>query len=239
MRSYQKFILAQDAKALAELLDAPQQRRIYEDVEVLLLVDGDVTPPTQRALLDGLKWLRQEAVLPDDVAVLFISSHGMAAGDANVRRPKDLLILPTDADPADPLGTAVTGQTLIESLKDVPGHILVIIDACYAGGVTLPDTNRFALDAASPWAGMFVFASSSYDQPSREDSVGKHGVFTEALLEALRGQNGMRTLDGTIITDYLASYLARRVPQLSGAQQKPLFASPPQAPDLRAFAVAN
>jgi WD40 repeat protein len=240
---------AQDATALAEVLIAPQQRQIYDEVQVRLLVDEGAVPPTRDAILAGLRWLRQQATLPEDVALLFISSHGAAVGDARGgasaggehRRSGDFFFMPTDADLDNLAGTAVSGQLLIDELKDVPGHVLLMIDACYAGGATLPDTNRLTVDAASPWAGMFVYASSSYNQTSKEDQQVQHGVFTQALLDALHGRNGITTRDGAIFTDYLASFLAHRVPELGGSDstQTPLFLGPPHAPDLRAFAVVN
>lgn len=230
---------AQDAKSVAELLSGSQQRRIYDDVEIRLLVDGGDVAPTREAILDGLNWLRKQAVRPDDVVLLFISSHGRA-GHTDVNGQKDLMILPTDADPADLEGTAIAGQKIIDTLKDIPGNILMMIDACYAGAA-VQDTDRFVVSASSPWAGMFVFASSSTNELSQEDSRYGHGRFTQALLEALHGRNGMKTTDGVILTDLLASYLKRRIPQLGrmDSHQTPLFASPIYAPDLRAFAVAN
>jgi hypothetical protein len=249
---------AQDAVAFAALLQAPQQQRLYDDVQVRLLADGQgatpTTPsrvpapsaPTREAILDGLNWLRRQAVLPDDVAIFFVSSHGAAQDDAGggnspgARRADDLLILPTDADPTRLADTAIAGRTVIDKLRDIPGHVLLLIDACRAGGVTR-STNRLVVDAASPWAGMFVFTSSSNDEVSLEDEVHQHGVFTTALLEALHGQNGMHSVDGVILTDYLASYLARRIPELGKAdrRQTPQFARPITAPDFRAFAVVD
>lgn len=238
---------AQDAEAFAALLQDPQQRRLYDDVQVRLLADvPGAQTATREAILDGLNWLRQQAVLPDDVAVLFVSSHGAAQDEAGAGNPwgasraEDMLILPTDADPARLADTAIAGRTVIEKLKDIPGHVILLIDACRAGGAARP-TNRLVVDAASPWAGMFVFTSSSYDQVSLEDPVHQHGVFTTALLEALHGQNGIRSIDGAILTDYLASYLARRIPKLGDEdrRQTPTFARPITAPDFRAFAVVN
>jgi hypothetical protein len=231
---------AQDAKSVAELISGSQQRRIYDDVEVRLLVDGGSAPPTREAILDGLNWLRHSAVLPDDVALFFISSHGQS-GQTDNNYQNDLLLLPTDADLMDLAATTISGRTLVDDLKDIPGNVILMIDACYAGGVTLPDTNRFVADASSPWGGMFVFTSSSTNELSHEDPQHGHGRFTQALIEALHGQSGMKAVDGVILTDYLASYLAHRVPELgsSDSPQKPLFASPAHAPDIRAFAVVN
>jgi WD40 repeat protein len=223
---------AQDARSVAELLGGNRQRRIYDDVEIRLLADGGGAAPTRDAILNGLDWLRREAVRPDDVVLLFISSHGQALGG--------LSILPTDADPSNLKGTAIAGEKIIDALKGIPGNVLLMIDACYAGAAGR-DMNSFVASASSPWAGMFVFASSSANELSQEDSLYGHGRFTQALLEALHGQNGMKTPDGVILTDYLASYLARRIPELGrlDSHQTPLFSGPLYAPDLRAFAVVN
>jgi hypothetical protein len=238
---------ARDAEAFAALLQKPQQKQLYDKVQVRLLADvPGAQPPTRHAILDGLNWLRQQAVLPDDVAVFFVSSHGavqdqaMGTGSSSANGAGDLLLLPTDVDPGRLADTAIAGGTVLEKLKDIPGHVILLIDACRAGSAAR-STNRFAIDAASPWTGMFVFTSSTADQVSFEDPTHQHGVFTTALLEALNGKNGVNSRDGIILTDYLASYLARRIPELGRAdeRQTPTFSRPITTPDFRAFAIVN
>jgi formylglycine-generating enzyme required for sulfatase activity/WD40 repeat protein len=222
-----------DAASVAAILNSSAQSRLYRSVEVRTLPDRD-RQATRQAMLDGLNWLHASATRPEDVALLYISSHGAADGNTFRILPVDA----SDASYAELRRTTVSGDTLLEELKDIPGHVVVLIDACKSAGVfgALPDMNSFANQAASPWEGMFLYASSASDQASFEPASLGHGAFTAALLEALSGRNGVKVRDGFIETDDLQAFLRRRVPEFAQGQV-PALQSPPQAPNFRLLAV--
>jgi Caspase domain len=222
-----------DATEIANLLRAPVQRRLYSAVAVRLLTD-DTISPTRAAILDGLRWLRDHATQPNDVALLFVASHGYAdPHDAN-----SFWIVPSDGDLAEMNDTAVSGALLLDELRSIAGRVAVFLDACEAGGVVAPDMDLFAADAANPWVGVFIYASSSRDQFSYEDEVSRHGNFTLALIEALRGDR-VTVRDGFIQTDDIRSFVRQHFRELNrdGNKQTPVVEAPPLAPDFPLFAV--
>src|SRR5215469_10133054 len=104
------------------------------------------------------------------------------------------------------------------------------------GGVTAPDMDLFAADAANPWVGVFIYASSSRDQSAYENEDRHHGDFTLALIHALRGQ-GVTVRDGLIETDDLRSFVRQSFREREGKRQTPVVEGPPLAPDFPLFAV--
>ena len=108
------------------------------------------------------------------------------------------------------LGDAIV-RTLREGLE--PRGVLVLLDACHSGGVvkdtkgTLPpdiEGVRKALAAAG--TGVIVLSSSTKQELSREHLDWKNGAFTEAVLEALKGEadaNG----DGWLSVGELEEYV--------------------------------
>ena len=217
---------ANDARDVGEVLRAPRQQLLYRSVDVRLLADRDAT---RTAILDGLRWLRASATDPGDIALLFVSSHG-------IDDHGDFRIVPADVDastPASTTATTVGGSEMLTELVNVRGRVVVLLDACRAGGVrtALPDMARFANQATAAENGLFVYASSTRTQDSGESDALGHGVFTSALLEALAGRSGIAVRDAAIDTDALESFLRLRVQQLSRRAQLPVLLRPAEAPD--------
>ena len=222
-----------DATELADLLRAPVQRRLYSAVDVRLLTD-DTVSPTRAAILDGLRWLREHATQPNDVGLLFVASHGY--GDPDDRN--SFWIVPTDGDLKKLNETAISGKFLLDQLRHISGRVTLFLDACQAGGVISPDMDLFAADAANPWVGVFIYASSARDQFSYEDEKSHHGNFTLALIDALHGE-GVTVRDGFIETDDLRSFVRQHFRDTDGEshRQTPVVQGPPLAPDFPLFAV--
>ena len=67
-----------------------------------------------------------------------------------------------------------------------------------------------------------VFLSCKQGELSYENSELKHGVFTSAVLEGLRGE---AAVEGTVTSDSLKSYVSKRVPEIEKAQTPWAFVS--------------
>lgn len=211
---------AKDAADLAAALRG-QAGRLFASVEARVLQDEAAGLPAVRA---GLRWLAASAG-PRDVAVLFLSGHGVGDG-------RRYAFLPQDGDPAAP-SLQLDGEELRRTLASIPGRALLFLDSCHAGGV-LPGapalTSRFVNELASHESGVVVFVSATARQAAKESAEWKNGAFTRALLEGLAGQaDGRRT--GRVTVSMLDLYVSERVRELTGGAQTPAVAKPTLVPD--------
>jgi uncharacterized caspase-like protein len=219
----------QDARAFADLLaDArfgaggipPEQR--------LLLVNADATLARARsALLDFLGRAGR-----DDLAVVFFAGHGMP----DPARPDEMYLLVHDTDPARLASTALSLDDVRRSLDRIRAERVVFFaDACHSAGVALPGTKFRDLNDRNPVSAFLaelgkirrnriVVTSSDANERSLEGPRWGHGVFTLALLDALRGEadrhRGNR--DGIVQLGEAVGYLRDRVERESGFMQHPV-----------------
>lgn len=122
---------------------------------------------------------------PEDVVVVFISSHGEVFGG-------DFHILGSDADGYR--STALNLQYCMGTyLYSIPCKMIFLLDACHAGSAKGDDGARMSalLDflRESP-ADRLILASSSEKQSSYEDDGWQNGLFTEALLRVFAAKAG-------------------------------------------------
>jgi uncharacterized caspase-like protein len=179
----------------------------------------------QGAVLDALDWIRERPT-NKDVAIIFISGHGVVTPDQIYR------LLPSDYDPDKIERTTVKSVDFQDFLSKVGGKVLVFLDTCYSGDV-LPGSkapvrtsqDKFANELADAKNGVVVFASSTGDQLSWEDSSWGNGAFTKALVEGLGGEADTRKA-GIVRVSALEDYVYDRVQQLTKGKQKPMVAKP-------------
>ena len=171
----------------------------------------------------GLRWLAQTA-RPQDVAVLFLSGHGV--GDS-----RSYAFLPQDGDGVAP-SQQLDGEELRRTLASVPGRALLFLDSCHAGGV-LPAVpaaaDRFVNELSSHESGVVVFVAATAKQTSKESPDWKNGAFTRALLEGLGGQADSRRT-GRVTVSMLDLYVSERVRELTAGAQTPAVAKPVLVP---------
>lgn len=208
-----------DARAVAATLGDQANRRIYAQVERQVLADAQVT---RASILAAIRSFIERAG-PEDVAVLFMAGHGV----------RDLLtgtyyFLPHDATATD----FFTAGLRVEELSDMVRilqrhvrHVVVVLDTCHAGAVDLAGTSMTAADDFATRLraeGVFLLAATRPGDKSKEINRLQHGVFTYALLNALRG--GADTgPDGLLSLAELVLYLGAEVPRLTGGAQTPYY----------------
>jgi uncharacterized caspase-like protein len=125
--------------------------------------------------------------------------------------------MPIDGNPDDIPGTGISMRSLFESLKAQGSeNILVLLDINRASGLQsgIP-VGAEAVELAREM-GIVLVLSSQLDQFSHEAAVLGHGLFTEALLEAL----GYYHTDTTL--EHLEQYLHTRLPELSQHHWRPV-----------------
>lgn len=208
---------AKDAKDFGAALRR-QAGGLYRDVVVETLVDAN-----SDSLLDGLDWLRGQ-VTSHDVAILFISGHGVNDADG------DYFYLTSDVDTERLRRTAIPYYEIKKTMSALPGKALAFIDTCHSGNIMgtrrgAADVTAVINDLVAAENGVVVFASSTGRQFSLENAEWGNGAFTKALIEGLDGAADY-TNDGRITINQLDLYLSERVKALTRNKQTPTTTKP-------------
>jgi Caspase domain len=170
--------------------------------------DGQSTHPSRSQIERSLDELRQLALTAKDVVWFFFSGYGLNL------EGKDYL-LPIDGNPADPETTAIPMQELLDLLTHLATQqVRVFLDisrptGLYAGMGIGSETIQLARTLSIP-----ILLSCQPQQFSRETSALRHGLFTAALLEALRYKH-------CPTWEALNLYLCDRLPKLSEHHWRP------------------
>jgi formylglycine-generating enzyme required for sulfatase activity len=177
-----------DAEAIYQVLTGPRVRG-YPKSQVYLFTDRTLRKPTRGAILEGLRTVLDRAE-PDDLVLFYFSGHG-------IDRNGEVYLLPQDADTEFIDDTTLRLKTLKDRFAKLKAKSQVIIlDACHSGSRRSDAYDGIIKTVATSSGVSFVILSSSEGaQKSYEDEELGHGVYTNYLLEALRGigtadQNG-------------------------------------------------
>jgi uncharacterized caspase-like protein len=97
---------------------------------------------------------------------------------------------------------------------------LFILDACHSGGAldafaARGDGREKAIAQLARNTGTFFLTASQDVQYANESGDLKHGLFTYALLEILKGDSFGASIDGKITISEIKTYVEERVPELS------------------------
>ena len=140
-----------------------------------------------------------------DVALLYFSGHG-AEEDGGY-------LVTTDCD-KDVLGVKMTDVLEFANNSHCKNKV-IILDCCFAAkmGESLLVNNKSVLGE-----GVTIMAASQTWQASVEDAKREHGVFTDLLLQGLKG--GAADISGNITPASLYSFVDQ---SLGAWQQRPVF----------------
>lgn len=169
----------------------------FADDHVHVLTNKEATK--ERILSElGDKWLPRVA-RPDDLVVLYISSHG-SPSSMDIKGTNYVVAYNTDKESLYSTGLAM--RDVVEAVKERvhAGRIVVILDACHSGAATaaskgLSRQSNFDADAIVQGTGQLVICSSEPAQVAWESKQYPNGVFTHHLIQALR-QNGTKVSIG-------------------------------------------
>ncbi len=193
---------SQDAKDFSTVMRAQKGKGLFNDVIVTeLTTEASTSTQSIRAAFEGLyyrfaKMDGVDKIAPNDVLVVFVSSHGKKIYDG-------FKIVPSDYNEDSALTTTVDYKyDVLRFLEKINCKKLVFMDACHSGAAKNVVTSAIStalnrLNAASP--GLVTMSSCKDDELSYEDRTWQNGAFTEALLEALSGKD-VHLSDGTILT---------------------------------------
>jgi uncharacterized caspase-like protein len=190
-----------DTQTLADVLTDPE-RGAYPLGNVCIIIDRDATAAKLRAALQSLA----QSTNSESTVFIYFSGHG---GRALKNGQWCTYLCPREADPDDLANTAISGDEFSAALAAIPARrLLVILDACHAGGSAelkaadgtlvwksgLPEDYYESLSRGS---GRVVIASSKAEQYSRVRPQGDLSLFTYHLRDALTGRAAVRG-DGLI-----------------------------------------
>lgn len=166
--------------------------------EVRMIVDEC----SQSKLLDSIKQLFSDDA---DIALLYFSGHG-AEDDGGY-------LVTTDYT-STYLGVRMEDVLRFANESKCKNKV-IILDCCFSGkmGESILVQNRTVLGA-----GVTIMAASQTWQPSMEDPNLQHGVFTELLLEGLKG--GAADIGGKITPASLYAFVDQ---SLGAWEQRPVF----------------
>jgi WD40 repeat protein len=194
------------------------------DVQTQVLTDAKAT--RQAILEEGFGWLKKN-MKGHDVAVVFYAGHGEQDG-------KSFYLLPQDVNVKNLKDTGISGEKLKERLADLPGKVLLLLDACHSGAVGKA-INDIARDLADEDCGVVVMCAALGSEKAGE--AAGHGFFCKAMLEVLSGENHAprNPRDRCVYLHHLEQYVIDRVQELSKDEQHPTTAKPA----IRPYAVAR
>jgi hypothetical protein len=207
---------AKDAQDVARLLTDPQYGRFADDhFHVRLLADEQATVTNLRAAFNSL----ERNAGPDDLVVLFISSHGTSAADDFAAKTDGQTgyILMHDSDPNNLRGTALPmeemKQEVVSRLRAT--RVVTFLDTCFSGDTVkwaagakrlAPVISSSIYDGFAQGTGRVLIVSSQGAEQSWEGPG--NGYFTKALLDAIKQKGGAASVSQVF------SYLRQQVPYL-------------------------
>jgi len=90
--------------------------------------------------------MAQKNMQAQDVAVIFYAGHGL-------NKKGNFFLCPIDTNFDDPEKTAIADDEIKKRLADMPGRILVMLDACHSGATGVPRRSAGARPSATTTAG--------------------------------------------------------------------------------------
>lgn len=196
-----------------------------------MLVDEKATSQAVRAAL--FDWLGQ--ALEEDTVTIFFSGHGTPAAPGS----PNLFLVTHDTDYGRVAATAFPMWDVETAIKRFikAGRVVVIADACHAGGVgagqaagvggkaVLAEAARVTAglqELGEKHDGVAILTSANAKQLSFESREwgGGHGVFTHFLLKGLNGEADTDN-DHQVTLGELTTYVSQNVRRATKNEQSP------------------
>ena len=179
---------------------------------------------TRENIMTGFAELRDDCLKSEDenpLVVIYFSGHGMAD------RYGDHYLIPHDGERDNLAATALLNDEFNSRLRRLKtDRLVVFLDACHSGGMALEGAKGGVLEynakELGEGAGRYVIASCLPEQKSWEGE--ENGIFTQHLLEILRGESpGIDKEEIDIFTLYpeLRKKVEQTAQKLHGETQTP------------------
>ncbi|MBX9939336.1 MAG: tetratricopeptide repeat protein [Candidatus Obscuribacterales bacterium] len=198
--------LKYSAKDARDFHDYLIKRGNFKPENTKLLIDEEATRENILELL-GDSWL-PKVVQPDDLVVIYISSHG-SPSELDVGGDNFLVVY--DTKPTSLFTSGISMKHLMPTIKErlKSDRVLCVFDACHSGatnekatidnggakGLFYKNADNFDSQQLTQGTGQMVICSSAPDQVSWESKQYANGVFTRQLIDILATDNaGMTTI---------------------------------------------
>jgi WD40 repeat protein len=204
---------AADAHALHRALVA-QQGKAYRKVHSILLADGADEAPTADNIQDAIDLFVDAG--KDDTVVLFLAGHG-------VNENGQYYFLPREASQRWDRwrkSSVIKWRVFQDAMQETQGRRILLVDTCHSGNAF---NSRLVKDSAD--GKIVVISATDSSSFAQELPELKHGVFTYALLEALKGKADFNR-DKHIKIKELDTYLSNRIEYLTEGGQVPVLHAP-------------
>jgi WD40 repeat protein len=214
-----------DATELAQAFQGHAKDGLFSAVHVHTLADKEAT---SQAILDRINEVRKTAKR-NDLFILFFAGHG-------AKEKEQFYLLTVDADVKSLATSALSGAKLRKEIGGFPCQVLLILDACHSAGFgekgTLkamqlaPATDDATRVLTEDDAGVAVMVAAMGHESALEKDG--NGLFTRALLEALRRAEGVpfNRSNHLLYTHHLQTFVFDRVNEQSGGRQHPYLNLP-------------
>jgi len=204
---------AKDVTGLEKVLKQ-QQGKVYRRVVTKTLTNQQAT---RGNLINAISTFFEPAKR-GDIAILFISGHGM-----NTKMGYHFVTYDANVDQL-----AATGASwqIFNAINDLKAHVLLFADTCHAGNITgnskwkdnsQADPSQFLRQANLH--NVVVLASSSGGDYSIENPEWGHGAFSKALIDGLGGEAAYKK--GVVKLSFLQDYVRDTVRELTDNAQTP------------------
>ncbi|MCC6459662.1 MAG: caspase family protein [Saprospiraceae bacterium] len=198
------------------------QNGLFGKIDSTLLIGPRASSGNLIAAVNAIRQLSQDGeVKPEDVLILYISSHGTLLDDGDFRIATfDYRALAKERT------TVSMRREVLYPLREVNCKKIIFLDACFSGKASSGgktgegDLSKAIADILNAAPGFTTIASSSATQQSWELDRYGHGSFSQAMIEAL-SEKANRNDDDIINLDEVFAYVAKRVPELNKAEGKP------------------
>lgn len=208
----------QDAKDFATLYSNQSGNEgLFTDIEVKSILGSNATASNILEAIEDMEIKSNTGVItPNDMIIIFMSSHGFMLRD-------EFYIQGDDYQTGRHRTKAVRYSEMMEILEFIPCKKLIFIDACHSGGakgVSSSAINDAISDLNAQEGGLTTIVSSDADELSYEDKTWKNGAFTEAIVKALDKGKCDTDRNKIVTIDELFTYLKREVPEMVNKVKK-------------------
>jgi hypothetical protein len=210
-QSFQPLIYAQrDAQLFRDFLVAEGG---FAADHCLLMTDGSAAPdhvayPSRGNIQARIVQICQQILRPGDLLWCFFSGYG-------VRFQEQDYLMPVDSDPSQVEQTGIPMESIYRLLNAAPtDNIIVVLDINRSQSSLTGEGVGAETATLAKKYGIATILSCLPEQFSHETLALRQGLFTSALVEAIRYQ-------GCVTLEQLVEYLGDRLPQLSEHHWRP------------------
>lgn len=214
-----------DARDITSALTSSQYCG-FQPTNVRVLLDDQATLGAIRSALNELA----AESSPEDTVLIFFSGHGGRVQDAT---GETSALIPVDCSFNDLQATTLPEAEFSKALAAIPAkRLLVFIDACHSGGAgslkgfgpeqLQPGFSEKSLERLAQGAGRVIIASSRASETSLVLGGARNSVFTQHLLEALKGE-ARTDGDGLIRVFEVFNHVSEKVRGTVPGRQHPIF----------------